>query len=181
VSLSITRLGKQFGLSRTALLYYDRIGLLSPSRRSPSGYRLYSEADVRRLEAICRYRDVGLSLDRIRELLDGGSKRTARTTEVLEARLDQLNGEIERLREQQRILVRLLSNAKARRRARAIDKDGWVAILRAAGLDEAAMRRWHIEFETMAPEAHQDFLESLGMAPSEVARIRRMGRVISRT
>jgi MerR family transcriptional regulator, thiopeptide resistance regulator len=172
VSVSVTRLGRQFGLSRSALLYYDRIGLLSPSKRSRAGYRVYTESDVRRLEAICRYREIGLSLDRIRELLDGA---TGRTSELLEARLDQLNVEIERLREQQRIIVRLLSHPKTRKRARALDKDGWVAILRAAGLDDAAMRRWHVEFETMAPQAHQDFLESLGLSRAEVARIRRFG------
>jgi DNA-binding transcriptional MerR regulator len=173
MSLSVSRLGKRFGLSRTALLYYDRIGLLSPSGRSRAGYRVYNDDDARRLEAICRYREIGLSLEHIKELLAGASGRTG---ELLEARLDQLNAEIERLREQQRIIVRLLANPKKLRRARAIDKAGWVAILRAAGLDDAAMHRWHIEFERTAPQAHQDFLESLGLGAAEVARIRRWSR-----
>jgi DNA-binding transcriptional MerR regulator len=173
VSLSVSRLGKRFGLSRSALLYYDRIGLLSPSGRSRAGYRIYGDGDARRLEAICRYRGIGLSLDQIRELLDGA---TGRTAELLEARLDQLNAEIERLREQQRIIVRLLADPKKLRRARAIDKAGWVAVLRAAGLDDAGMRRWHVEFERMAPRAHQDFLQSLGLPPGEIARIRRWSR-----
>lgn len=174
MSLSVGRLGKRFGLSRTALLYYDRIGLLSPSGRSAAGYRIYREQDVRRLEAICRYRAIGLSLEQIRELLDGATDRVAT---LLEARLDQLNAEIDRLREQQRVIVRLLSNPKKLRAARAIDKDRWVAILRAAGLDDAAMHRWHVEFERMAPKAHQDFLESLGLPKGEVARIRRWSAV----
>jgi DNA-binding transcriptional MerR regulator len=173
VSVSVGRLGKRFGLSRSALLYYDRIGLLSPSERSRAGYRVYGERDARRLEAICRYREIGLSLEQIRELLDGA---TGRTAELLEARLDQLNTEIERLREQQRIIVRLLASPRKLRRARALDKDGWVAILRAAGLDDAAMHRWHVEFERMAAGAHQDFLESLGLPPGEIARIRRWSR-----
>jgi DNA-binding transcriptional MerR regulator len=178
VSVSVGRLGKQFGLSRSALLYYDRIGLLSPSQRSPAGYRVYSERDARRLAAICRYRDVGLSLDAIRELLDAATSRSA---ELLEARLDALNAEIERLREQQRIIVRLLANPKQLRRARAIDKAGWVAILRAAGLDDAAMHRWHVEFERMAPTAHHDFLASLGLPPTEIRRIRRWSRTAVET
>jgi len=173
MSISVSRFGRQFGLSRSALLYYDRIGLLSPSERSRAGYRVYSDRDTRRLEAICRYREIGLSLGQIRELLDGA---TGRTAEILEARLDQLNAEIGRLREQQRIIVRLLANPKKLRRACAIDKDSWVAILRGAGLDDAAMRRWHVEFERMAPRAHQDFLESLGLPPNEVRRIRRWSR-----
>jgi DNA-binding transcriptional MerR regulator len=172
-SQSISRLGRDFGLSRSALLYYDRIGLLSPSHRSAAGYRVYGERDARRLESICRYREIGLSLEQIRELLDGA---TGPTGKLLEARLDQLNAEIERLREQQRIIVRLLANPKKLRGARAIDKKRWVAILRAAGLDDAAMHRWHVEFERMAPAAHQDFLESLGLPKAEVARIRRWSR-----
>jgi DNA-binding transcriptional MerR regulator len=174
--VSVSQLGRRFGLSRTALLYYDRIGLLAPSARSPASYRLYDANDVKRLEAICRYREAGLSLAQIRELLDGTKGRTA---ELLEARLDQLNTEIGRLREQQRTIVRLLADPKRLRRARAIDKEGWVAVLRAAGLDDAAMHRWHVEFEKMAPAAHRDFLESLGLPTQEVARIRRWSRVLS--
>lgn len=177
-SQSIGRLGKAFGLSRSALLYYDRIGLLSPSQRSRSGYRVYGERDVKRLEAICRYREIGLGLTQIRELLDDEPRSPGRTGAILEARLDQLNAEIEQLRDQQRIIVRLLASPKKLRGARAIDKKRWVAILRAAGLDDAAMHRWHIEFERMAPKAHEDFLESLGLPKPEVARIRAWSRVL---
>ena len=105
------------------------------------------------------------------------ANRPSRTTELLEARLDQLNTEIARLREQQRVIVRLLANRRKLGRARAIDKAGWVRLLRAAGLDDDAMHRWHIEFERLAPEAHQDFLESLGLAKAEVTRIRKWSRV----
>jgi DNA-binding transcriptional MerR regulator len=170
MSHSVGRLAKRFGLSRSTLLYYDRIGLFLPSARSAAGYRVYGELEVKRLEAICRYRKAGLSLEQIGKLLESASGRAA---QLLEERLQQLNDEIERLREQQRIIVRLLANPKRLRRARAIDKDRWVAILRAAGLDDAAMHRWHMEFERMAPKAHQDFLESLGLPKAEVARIRR--------
>jgi len=176
MNLSVGRLAGRFGLSRSTLLYYDRIGLLAPSKRSAAGYRVYGDGDVRRLEAICRYREVGLGLKQIGELLGGATSRTA---ELLEARLDRLNDEIERLREQQRIIVRLLANPKKLRRGRAIDKDRWVAILRAAGLDDAAMHRWHVEFERAAPAAHQDFLESLGLSQPDVARIRRWSRTPS--
>jgi DNA-binding transcriptional MerR regulator len=170
MTVSISRLGHQFGLSRSTLLYYDRIGLLAPSKRSAAGYRVYGDRDIKRLEAICRYREIGLNLKQIAELLGSA---TGRTFELLEARLDHLNGEIERLREQQRTIVRLLANPKKLRHTRAMDKARWVAILRAAGLDDPAMQRWHVEFERAAPEAHQDFLESLGLSKGEVLRIRR--------
>src|SRR6185503_19923577 len=44
MSESVSRLARRFGLSRTALLYYDRLGLLSPSERSAAGDRLYGAA-----------------------------------------------------------------------------------------------------------------------------------------
>jgi MerR family transcriptional regulator, thiopeptide resistance regulator len=80
------------------------------------------------------------------------------------------------LREQQRIIVKLLASPKRLRAARTMDKARWVAILRAAGLDDEAMRRWHGEFERMAPEAHDEFLASLGLSTAEIARIRAWSR-----
>ncbi|KDE39478.1 hypothetical protein ADINL_2607 [Nitrincola lacisaponensis] len=38
------------------------------------------------------------------------------------------------------------------------------------------MDKWHMEFEKMSPNAHQDFLESLGIPPEEVALIRQFSR-----
>ena len=56
--LTISQLGRRFGLSRSTLLYYDSIGLLSPSLRSRANYRLYSRSDVERMELIDVYRQV---------------------------------------------------------------------------------------------------------------------------
>jgi MerR family transcriptional regulator, thiopeptide resistance regulator len=162
-------LARSVGLARSTLLYYDRIGLLPPSRRSGARYRLYGVEARTRLEAICAYRSVGLGLAEIRSLLEA---RGGRTTTILTARLDRLNREIASLREQQRVIVELLRNRSLYKGARALDKRRWVQILRAAGLDEEAMHRWHVEFEALAPESHQDFLESLGISPKEIASIR---------
>ncbi len=177
MSWTIGRLARRFGLGRSTLLYYDRLGLLRPSGRTRAGYRVYDEAAVQRLDAICRYREVGLSLAEIAELLDGAPR--GRTATLLAARLESLNVEIAALREQQRAIVRLLERPEALAGARAIDKQGWVAILRDAGLDDDAMERWHAAFERAAPEAHRDFLESLGLGPREVDAIRRRARVPS--
>jgi MerR family transcriptional regulator, thiopeptide resistance regulator len=166
-------LARSVGLARSTLLYYDRIGLLPPSHRSASRYRLYGDDARRRLEAIRMYRGVGLALSEIRALLED---RGGRTATILAARLDGLNGEIARLREQQRVIVRLLKNRSLYRGARALDKRRWVQILAASGLDDAAMHRWHVEFEALAPESHQDFLESLGIHPAEIHGIRARSR-----
>jgi DNA-binding transcriptional MerR regulator len=167
------RLARELGLARSTLLYYDRIGLLKPSARSTAGYRLYSRSDRERLEAIRLYREVGLSLDEIRRVLTG---RRDRTRTVLERRLDNINREIAQLREQQRTVVELLRARTRLPRTRTMDKDRWKAVLAAAGLSEEDMQRWHVEFERREPESHQDFLESLGLKPSEIRRIRAESR-----
>lgn len=170
---TISQLAKRFGLSRSALLHYDAIGLLPASTRSNSGYRLYTEQAVQRMTQIQAYRDAGLPLADIRTLLASSTDEPAA---VLERHLQALNRDISRMRQQQQVIVRLLGSASALRGSRAMNKERWVEMLRAAGLDEAGMRTWHREFEQRSPEAHQDFLESLGIGAAEIALIREHSR-----
>ncbi|GAB08319.1 putative MerR family transcriptional regulator [Gordonia araii NBRC 100433] len=58
------------GVSVRTLHHYDHIGLVVPSERSWSGYRLYTDADVERLHRVLVYREVGFSLEQIATLLD---------------------------------------------------------------------------------------------------------------
>ncbi len=171
---TIGQLAKEFGLSRSALLYYDSIGLFSPSGRSASNYRTYTGGDRDRLEQICTYRKTGLSLDDIGRILKMRGKRGV--VPLLEKRLDALNREIRALRSQQHFIVRLLKNDRALSRIRVMDKESWIKLLDTAGLDQAAREKWHAEFERLAPDAHEDFLESLGIPAKEIALIRRYSR-----
>lgn len=56
-------------VSVRTLHHYDEIGLLSPSGRSASGYRLYNDADLERLQQVLFYRELGLPLDEIRRVM----------------------------------------------------------------------------------------------------------------
>ena len=58
------------GVSIRALQYYDRIGLLRPSDRTPAGYRLYGDAELARLQQILLLRELEFPLKEIREILD---------------------------------------------------------------------------------------------------------------
>jgi hypothetical protein len=49
-------------------------------------------------------------------------------------------------------------------------------MLRAAGMDDEAMNRWHTEFQQRAPQGHHEFLLSLGIPEREVHRIRYWSR-----
>lgn len=170
---TIGRLARRFGLSRSALLYYDRIGLLRAPARSGAGYRRYGDEAARRLELIRVYRGAGVPLSAIRKILDGPREGAAA---VLEQRLVALQEELSRVRAQQDVIVRILGRPELARRYRGLDREGWTALLRAVGLDEAAMLRWHRAFERAAPEAHQDFLESIRIPAADIQRIRRASR-----
>lgn len=173
---TIRQLAAAFGLTRSTLLYYDRIGLLRPDYRTSAGYRLYNAADRTRLAAICRYRAAGLPLERIGALLDEPARSRTAVRRALHQRLTALNHEIAALRRQQQVVVDLLGPARGPRRTRIMTKERWVALLRAAGMDDADMRQWHVAFERQSPEAHRDFLESLGLSAAEIRRIRRASR-----
>ncbi len=175
---TIGQLGKHFGLSRSTLLYYDKISLLTPSGRSDANYRIYTQADFDRMSMISVYRDAGLALDVIGELL---AAKGGETTRILERRLNKLNIEISEKRQQQQLIVQLLGRDSLLRSSRVMNKEQWVSILRASGMDDEAMRQWHIEFERDLPEVHRDFLESIGIEAPEIEAIKawsKEGRLI---
>jgi MerR family transcriptional regulator, thiopeptide resistance regulator len=173
--LTITALARRFGLARSTLLHYDRIGLLRPPGRSGAGYRCYGEAEVLRLERIRGYREAGLALETIQRILDAPGFQPA---EALQARLLELDREIRALRGQQAVIARLLGRPELLAGTGPMDKATWVELLRASGMDEAAMDRWHADFERLSPERHQRFLEALGMGRGEVEAVR--GRAAGR-
>ena len=168
---TIGQLARRFALSRSTLLYYDEIGLLSPSARSSSNYRLYSDDDLRRMERIHTYRQAGLPLESIAALLqDGGDSISV----VLEEHLRRLSLEIDKLRHQQRLIAELSEAARLTVEPRSLTKGQWVTLLASSGMSEEGMRKWHAEFEKNFPDAHQDFLASLGIPAEEIAAIRKL-------
>lgn len=167
--ITVTKLADKFGLSRTTLLYYDRLGLLRPTHRSSAGYRLYGDDAVERLRAICAYRNAGLTLKDIGLLL---SQPDVPNERILRSRLLQLDSEIGKLRVQQRAIIGILRGVGSADSVSSIDKDAWVGILRSCGLSPEDMSRWHTQFEMDAPAAHHAFLLWLGISEDEAMEIR---------
>ena len=170
---SISKLARAFGLSRSTLLYYDRIKLLAPSGRSGSGYRCYSERDFRRLERICHLREAGLPLKDIRGVLSSGGKPGVK---LLDKRFHEITANIVELKGQQRILAGMLTRIASKSSKLPVDVGLWVEMLEAAGMNQKSRKRWHTEFERRAPDAHNELLLSLGIPPEEVLKIRRWSR-----
>ena len=67
---TIQKLGELAGVSTRTLRYYDEIDLLKPACFTTSGYRVYGSKEVNRLQQILFYRELGVSLDSIKNILD---------------------------------------------------------------------------------------------------------------
>jgi len=97
--LKVGELARRTGLTVRALHHYDSIGLLHPTGRSDSGYRLYSRDDVERLHGIQALRRMGLSLADVAQLLDGGAVTLPALLERQIGTLDQEIAHAQALRE----------------------------------------------------------------------------------
>ncbi|AOV17765.1 heavy metal-responsive transcriptional regulator [Acidihalobacter aeolianus] len=67
--ITIGTLASRVGLTAETLRYYERLGLIEPSRRTAANYRLYGEDAARRLRFIRRAQTLGFSLGEIAQLL----------------------------------------------------------------------------------------------------------------
>jgi DNA-binding transcriptional MerR regulator len=70
---TVQRLAQLAGISARTLRYYDEIGILKPARINSSGYRIYGQKEVDRLQQILFYRELGMSLDNIKEIVTAPS------------------------------------------------------------------------------------------------------------
>jgi DNA-binding transcriptional MerR regulator len=69
-ALKVGELARRTGLTVRTLHHYDEIGLLRPSLHTGSGHRLYTAGDVGRLQQVRALRQLGFSLEEVRDCLD---------------------------------------------------------------------------------------------------------------
>ncbi|WP_427980929.1 MerR family transcriptional regulator [Agarivorans sp.] len=166
--LTVTQIAKQFGISRSTVLYYEKQQLLLPTYRSENGYRWYGDKETERLKTITSFRSYGLSIASIRSLL---ARNGLSQTQILKEHFTHLEREIQHLRAQQKAIVVLLQEPSLLEE-KMVNKQRWVEIMQAAGFTETDMVKWHQKFEQLEPEEHQKFLESLGISSQEINKIR---------
>lgn len=86
VVYQIGEVAERLGMSQRTIRHYDDLGIVKPSARTSGGFRLYTEADVRRFELIRPFRSLGIGLDTARSVLQAidalefGDDPTARLT-----------------------------------------------------------------------------------------------------
>jgi DNA-binding transcriptional MerR regulator len=95
---TVKEISRLTGVSVRTLHHYDAIGLLRPSQISPAGYRLYDEDALQRLRKILVYRELGLSLEAIGNLLDAPEATREQTLQdqiqLMKRKVDQLQDRI---------------------------------------------------------------------------------------
>ncbi len=95
--MKVGEVAKRTGLSVRTLHYYDEIGLLPPSQHTDSHHRLYGADELMRLQQIKSLRQLGFSLDEVRECLDSPRFTPRRTIELHVERLREQIGQQQRL------------------------------------------------------------------------------------
>jgi DNA-binding transcriptional MerR regulator len=100
-ALTVGDLARRTGLTVRTLHHYDAIGLVKPSRHGESGYRLYTARDLARLHQVRSLRQLGFSLEEIRDCLD---RPRFRPLEVIRLQIDRLR---EQIAQQQELCARL--------------------------------------------------------------------------
>ena len=140
---SITEAATRLGVSRSTLLYYERIGLIKPTRDPGNDYRRFSEADLQKLSALLQLKVAGLSWQECQQCL-AGQLATATIDERLaavEARLQELV--------KARDLLYTFSGANG----------------------NAQTRVWHDEFLQRSPKAYHQWLSEWGFSEQEALQI----------
>ena len=142
----ISQLASQAGLSRSTLLYYEKLGLIQ-SRRSSNGYRYFTEADRQRLALIQQLQAGGLTLNECKASIDSRLDKG-----LLKQRLQMLDEDIAAKLEARQLLASLL------------------------GQEGNSLNQWHQTLENTAPEAHRQWLRQQGFSDRDAHHIKWLSR-----
>lgn len=100
---TVQKLGQLAGVSTRTLRYYDEVGILKPARINSSGYRIYGQKEVDMLQQILFYRELGVGLDEIKNIVtspsfDGAKALIEHREKLLEKRkqLDMLIANVDK-------------------------------------------------------------------------------------
>lgn len=110
---------KELGINKETIRYYEKIGLLSPSKRGKNGYRLYSKDDINNLWFIRIAKEFGFTLGEIKDLLitlypalAGGNKESIRL--VVQRKMEEVDTKIKALEKTKKLLHNVILQLETR-------------------------------------------------------------------
>lgn len=128
--LPVSQVARRTGVTVRTLHHYEQLGLLRPAARSEAGYRLYGEAELRRLQHIVSLKALGLTLAAIGDSLDADAPSL----------VNAVLGQVRRLREsiahQHALLAKLEQLAQRLASGAAIDGDVFLSTIEASTIME---------------------------------------------
>lgn len=149
----ISELAEKVGLSRSTLLYYEKLGLLQGVRQT-NGYRLYSDKDVQQLHLLQQLQAGGLTLKECKSFLDSKVQRS-----VLEKRLQQLDEDIAQKQQARALLAALLGEGSLRLWHQQTDKlapDAYLEWLKRQGFNE--QQALHLKWLSKDMNEHEKYM-----------------------
>jgi len=156
---------KEFALlTRTTvrtLHHYDQVGLLRPSGRRPNGYRVYTQADLLRLEQIVALKFLGLSLQEIKRILESPALTLKRSLKVQAGIIAE---EVRRLEGAGRALRQVFGQLE---KGKKVNFNRVITIIKEIQMDEEKKKNWAERFFT--PEEMAEFKEvGKGYSPDQM-------------
>ncbi len=115
--LTRSQLAKKSGVNPETIRYYERLGLLPKALRSESGYRLFSEEDVKRIKFIKRAKELGFTLKEIKELLElrfETNGECSKVRQIAEEKLKDVEEKIKDLENIKRVLQELIKQCPSK-------------------------------------------------------------------
>jgi DNA-binding transcriptional MerR regulator/SAM-dependent methyltransferase len=159
---SISSVSTIIGVARSTLLYYERIGIISPERNPGNGYREYSQKDIDTLLLVRQLQVAGFTLKECAGIMAG-----TLDPDLIRKRYQTLEQKTETMIMAKELVKSLLVRATGETLS--------------VGDHESRGRNWHAEFERKGAEAHTAWLERLGFSEKERLYIRWVTRNVSNT
>jgi len=116
-NLTRGQLAKTSGVNPETIRYYEKLGLLPKPLRTESGYRLFSEEDIKRIKFIKRAKELGFTLKEIKELLQlrfETEGECSEVREIAEIKLKDVQKKIEDLEKIKSILEELINQCPSK-------------------------------------------------------------------
>ncbi|MCD6526182.1 MAG: MerR family transcriptional regulator [Desulfuromonas sp.] len=157
---SITEVSQKIGVARSTLLYYERLGIISPRRLAKNNYRRYSEHDVTHLIVLRQLQQAGFSLDECQQVLNGNIEST-----LIEQHLVRLQQELQQMEVTQQLLQALYKHQTGKQMDHRASKH--------------QLQQWHHNFEQLSADAHVQWLRQMGFSEKEIFHIRWVSRDMS--